>query len=163
MKKVLLGCTFVALSACTSVQIKPVSVANNDPVQEVCIVNNSQVTIPNFESIIIKRIQSHNIRTKTIHSVNKNDCQYKLYYTARRSWDLATYLSQADLKLYKNNMLVGSVEFKQGGASPIKWRGVESKMNPLVDKLFAGKGMNNAALAPEQERTLVPQKVNRLD
>lgn len=69
-------------------------------------------------------------------------------------------------QLLKNGVLVGSVDFKQGSASPIKWRGVASKMNPLVDELFAGKGMGqNVYLTPaqNQEQILVPQKVDRLD
>ncbi len=165
-KFLLIGCT-VLVGGCTSVQIKPINLANNVPIQEVCIVNNPQVEVPNFQSIVDDRIRTHGIRTKIINNVSKNSCPYKLYYSARRSWDFVTYLSWAELKLYKDSILVGSAEYKlrgKGGLSLMKWQSVETKMNPVVDELFSGKGQGqNKLTAPEQEQILIPKTIDRLN
>jgi len=57
-------------------------------------------------------------------------CELVVTYTARRSWDFAPYLAQAELWLRKNGKLVGYAEYHLvggGGFSLYKWQGTKPK------------------------------------
>ncbi|NQU36974.1 MAG: hypothetical protein HQ526_05175 [Actinobacteria bacterium] len=68
-------------------------------------------------------------------------CELILTYTARRSWDFAPYLAQAELWLRTGGKQVGYAEYHLvggGGFSLMKWQGTRTKMTPVIDRLFAG-------------------------
>lgn len=167
MKKIILGLCAVVLASCTSVQVKPVSSSEVNAIDQICIVSNPAVTIDNFVSVIEKRIQYNGIRTRILNAEDARKCQYQLTYSARRSWDGVTYLSWAELKLFKNSYPIGDAEYRlkaKGGLSLTKWQSVETKMNPVVDELFAGKIKNqNNATNSAQEQILIPQKVKSVE
>lgn len=131
----------IVLSACTSVQIRPVEInlTSQEVITEVCIVKNPAVTIDDFVSVLESRLKYHHFKTQVITSAKEAQCQYYLEYSAKRSWDIVTYLSWAELKVYSGGELVGSAEYRlrnKGGLSLTKWKSVESKMNPVIDGLF---------------------------
>lgn len=169
MKKILLSSVvLLSLQACTSVQVKPISSSDVNSINEICIVLNPAVTIDDFVPVIEKRIQHHGVKTRVLSANEARKCANQLQYSARRSWDGVTYLSWAELKIYKNGQPVGDAEYKlkgKGGLSLMKWKSVESKMNPVVDELFAGKNINVSSplIAPHQEQILVPKKIDRLN
>ncbi|WP_336165531.1 Sbal_3080 family lipoprotein [Acinetobacter ursingii] len=167
MKKIILGLCSVGLASCTSVQVKPVASNEINAIDQICIVSNPAVTIDNFVSVIEKRIQYNGIRTIILNAEDARKCKYQLTYSARRSWDGVTYLSWAELKLYKNSYPIGDAEYRlkgKGGLSLTKWQSVETKMNPVVDELFAGKIKNqNNATNSAKEQILNPQKVKSVE
>ena len=127
------------LSACTSIKVSPVGQAERQKIQEVCIVNNPAVTIGEFVPVLERRFAIHSIRTRRVAENNISNCSYFLRYSARRSWDITTYLSWAELNLFNHNRLVANAEYSligKGGLSLMKWQSVETKMNPVVDKLL---------------------------
>ena len=168
MKKVLLGSIMsLGLQACTSVQVKPIASSDMNAINEICITLNPAVTIDDFVPVIEKRIQYHGVKTRVLNSDEARKCTHQLQYSARRSWDGITYLSWAELKIYKNGLPIGDAEYKlkgKGGLSLMKWQSVETKMNPVVDELFAGKNANVASslITPHQEQILVPKKIDSL-
>lgn len=59
-------------------------------------------------------------------------------YTALQSWDFTTYLSHAELRLYKENLRIGYgiYHLDGGGLSLMKWGSVKSKMTPVVNEML---------------------------
>lgn len=127
------------LSACTSVRVDPVSYTQQQNFQDVCIVNNTKVIVKDFVPTIQKRLMYHGVRSRVIDANATEFCQYRMEYTAKRSWDLAPYLSSAELRVYQNQAMIAQAEYHlrgQGGLALNKFSSVESKMNPVVDKLL---------------------------
>ncbi|MEN3968246.1 Sbal_3080 family lipoprotein [Acinetobacter sp. BWR-L5] len=169
MKKIILtSVVFLGLQACTSVQVKPIAASDVNAINEICIALNPAVTIDDFVPVVEKRIKHHGVKTRVLSSDEARKCTHQLQYSARRSWDGVTYLSWAELKIYKNGQPIGDAEYKlkgKGGLSLMKWQSVETKMNPVVDELFAGKnvGVSSPLIAPHQEQILVPKKIESLN
>lgn len=126
----------VIASGCTSVKVQPVPQVNE--IDHICIQNNPKVIIEDFVRVIEDRLQYHGITTQLMDTLSPQ-CVYRLTYTARRSWDFATYLSHAELRLYKDNRILAYGEYHlrgKGGLSLTKWSGVKSKMDPVVDQML---------------------------
>jgi len=129
----------ITLSACTSVSVRPVDPALN--VQHVCIQDNPQVIIDGFVDYLQDDFQRHGISTEVIGTQRPGNCEYVLSYTARRSWDLATYMSTAAISLTRNGRSIANVNWRlkgKGGLSLTKFKGTESKLDDIVDQLLAG-------------------------
>jgi len=127
----LLAATIVGLlaSGCTSVTVKPLDASYN--VSRICIRENPKVTIEDFVPVITDGLRRHGIDSKFIAStldkarlqdedIGRPDryymeltplpdfCDFNLTYTARRSWDLGTYLSTADIFISDKKSVVAS-------------------------------------------------------
>jgi len=109
------------VAGCTSVKVQPV-----DPsltILHVCIRQNPQVEV------------------EVYYGNRPRHCEYILTYSARRSWDLKTYLSQAELRLLRRGQQIASADYHlraKGGLSLTKFAGTKSKMDPVIDKLLSG-------------------------
>jgi hypothetical protein len=121
---------------CTSVSVTPMPPG----VSEVAIRDNPKVTVPDFVDVVRDGFHRHGIRTKVIsENANAGD-DYVLTYTALRSWDLATYLSKAELWITHKGNPAGHAEYhlrNKGGLALNKWADVESKMTPVMDELLS--------------------------
>lgn len=128
-----------AVSACTSMSVQPVDPALN--VSHVCIQENPQVIIDGFVEHLQDDFQRHGITTEVIGTQRPRHCEYVLSYTARRSWDITTYMSTASLNMTRNGRSIASVNYHlkgKGGLSLTKFQGTETKLDSIVDKLLAG-------------------------
>ena len=127
------------LAGCASVDVRPVSKIHN--ISHVCIENNPKVVVANFTTIVADVFQDHGITTKMYNAPVPNKCEYKLTYTALRSWDFKPYLSHAELRLFKKNKRIGYAEYHitRGftSFSLKKWASVKKKMTPVINKLLA--------------------------
>ncbi|WNO10601.1 Sbal_3080 family lipoprotein [Teredinibacter sp. KSP-S5-2] len=137
MKKISL---FVALllGGCTAIEIKQVESSHN--MDHVCIEYNAKVTIDEFVRIVEDIFQDHGITTEVYKGLTPENCNFKLTYTALRSWDLTPYLSHAELRLFKGNERIGYAEYHlkgKGGLALNKWASVKTKMTPVVNRLLA--------------------------
>jgi len=138
MKRLICLAAIAAVAGCTSVKVKPVS--SIGPGTQVCIVNNPKVIVEGFVDVVRDGFSRHGLPTKLVNEDAASTCDVTLTYTALRSWDLAPYLSHAELRLWKGGMQIGSAEYHlrgKGGYSLTKWKGVKSKMDPVVDQLLA--------------------------
>ena len=141
------------VSACTSISVQPV-----DPdlqVRHVCIQDNPQVIIDGFVEYLQDDFQRHGITTEVIGTQRPRHCEYVLSYTARRSWDIATYMSTASVSLTRNGRSVASANYRlkgKGGMSLAKFKGTESKLDDIVDQLLAGYQVEPDATVASVER-----------
>lgn len=138
----------VGLSACTSVQVKPVDQAAS--IHHLCIQENPRVTVPGFVGILQDGIQRNGLTSEVYSGTKPAHCEYVLGYTALRSWDLGTYLSHAELRIDLNGRQVASAQYHlrgKGGLALNKWKSAESKMAPVIDELLAGVGHRSPAPA----------------
>lgn len=137
MKKIMLM-FFVFLSACTAVDVKPVS--NEYNITHVCIQENPKVIVQGFVSTLEEVFEDHLMTTEVYSDQKPEHCEFTLKYTALRSWDFAPYLSHAELRLYRGNQRIGYAEYHlngKGGLSLMKWSSVKTKMTPVINELLA--------------------------
>jgi len=68
-------------------------------------------------------------------------------YVARWSWDLATYMSYAEIHIFEHGREIGHALYDSrmgGGRIDKKFINAEEKINELVDQLFPNGGNENA-------------------
>lgn len=133
----LLAFALLSLSACTSVNVKPV-----DPtltILHVCIEENPKVIVGDFVGVLRNGFDRHGISTEVYRGAKPGHCEYTLSYTALQSWDVGTYLSHAELRLERGRQQVAYAEYHlngKGGFSLMKWQGTKTKMDPVIDELL---------------------------
>ncbi|MCW4453402.1 Sbal_3080 family lipoprotein [Flavobacterium sp. MXW15] len=128
----------LALAGCTSVNVKPATAA--DAFQHLCIHENPQVIVPDFVAILQRGLDRHGVSSELFSGARPAHCDYVLTYTARRSWDFATYLTHAELRIDRQGRHVASAQYHlrgKGGLSLTKWKSTEAKMTPVIDQLLA--------------------------
>lgn len=126
------------LGACTAVTVRPVD--SKLGINFVCIQNNPKVQVNDFVTVLRDGFDRHGIASEVYSGSKPEKCEYIVTYTALRSWDLAAYLSHAELRLEKDGRQVAYAEYHlkgKGGYSLTKWKGTKSKMDPVIDKLLA--------------------------
>ena len=137
MRAVLLALASIGFSACTSIAVKPLSTK----IEHVCIQNNPKVVVTDFVSVMQDGFTRHGITSEVFDGAAKPaNCEFVTTYSARRNWDLAPYLTDADVHLMRDNAEIASAEFHlkgKGGLALNKWRGTKSKMDPVMDQLLA--------------------------
>jgi hypothetical protein len=109
-------------------------------VESVCIERNPKVEVTDFVDVLREGFQRHGISTEVYLGERPSHCGYKLTYTALRSWDMAPYLSHAEIRLYRDDDLVAEAEYHlrgKGGYAMTKWQGTRTKMTPVLDQLLA--------------------------
>jgi len=122
------------------IKLKQSRLAKRLNLSNVCIEENPKVIVAGFTSILETGFERHMISTELYQHKQPADCEFRLEYTATRSFDFVPYLSYAELKLYKGRNRVGYAEYHLrvgGGLSLMKWAGAKSKMDPVIDKLLA--------------------------
>lgn len=132
----------ILLSACTSIQVKPLD--SSLAVSKICIEKNEKVIVPEFLEIVRNGIDKHGIASEVFDSKAPSSCGVVLTYTALQKWDFVTFLSHAEVWLRdQNGKQIGYAEYHLtggGGFDFSKWASTESKMNPVIDQLLAGYG-----------------------
>lgn len=129
----------VLLTGC-SIQQKVESV-DLSPNSQLCIIENSKVRdgfLQEFRSVLEARQIPHQM-------VQEFDipesCQWTATYNARWSWDMATYMSLAEVKVYHKGELMGEALYDatKGGANMNKFISADEKIRELVNELFQSK------------------------
>lgn len=130
------------LSGCSITKNVSSAASEIQPGDTVCIEVNPRVTEPDILNVIEQSIIENGFFAE-VHTKNPESCELKLTYVAYRKWDFSSFLSKANIKLYKQNRLIGSVEYQTpngifggGGANPAKWGSTESKISPLMAELL---------------------------
>jgi len=140
MLRVAIPALLVLLSACTSVAVK--SVDTSSPLLHVCIQRNTAVMVSDFLPVLQEGFERNGVGTEIYNGNQPRRCEYVLFYTALRSWDMKPYLSHAELHLFRAGQEVASAEYHlrgKGGFSVMKWAGTKSKMDPVIDELLGSK------------------------
>lgn len=99
----------------------------------------------------------HGVTSQVISGDTALGCAYTASYTARRSWDFATYLSQAQIDVQRDGRQIATAHYhlrNKGGLALNKWAGTRSKILPVIDellaKLKAGGGSAVVAVVPSE-------------
>lgn len=125
------------LGACTTVNVKKVDASRN-PLKLVCIEENPKVAVEDLTFVLETGFQRHGIKTLIYQSKLPERCEYTLWYTAFRKWDVVSYLSLAELKLRRGDEVIASATYKHSGGFGLnKWASTESKLNPVIDELLS--------------------------
>jgi len=133
---ILLALTTFILSGCTiSQHVEQANISND---AEICIIENDAVRegfLPELQNVLHEKGINHVV--VDWNYANKN-CEWTLTYTARWSWDLAMYMSYAEIKVFKNGKLDGEALYDSthGGANMSKFIDSEPKIRELVEELM---------------------------
>lgn len=135
----LLPASLLLLGGCTSMRVDPLQAAP----PSICIKHNPKVLVSDFVPVVQEGFARHGIETRVYkQAIPRAECQYLLTYSARRSWDMAPYLSQAELQILgPDRQELASANYHlrgKGGLSLMKWQGTKAKIDPLLDQLLAG-------------------------
>ena len=128
-----------SLAACTSINVRPVD--DIATLREVCIVRNPKVTVSDFISVLQDGFNRHGVPTRVVEPNLPNNCDATLTYTALRSWDMALYISHAELRLWRAGRQIGAADYHlkgKGGFALTKWGSTQKKMDPVIDQLLGG-------------------------
>jgi len=138
MKKIFSPILAYLLTSCTSVKVHEVN--SSFQVNHVCIQENSKVIVEDFLPVVRRGFERHGITTEIYQGLNSSRCEYYLTYTALKTWDVSMYMHHAELSLFRGHQKIGYAEYHlngEGGLALNKWASVESKMNPVIDKLLS--------------------------
>lgn len=130
-----------AISGC-AIQTTVQPIPPNQPIAEICILENPKVIISDFLPVIQEGIQRNGLRSKVFREI-PNTCTYVLEYVAFQKWDFTPFMSEANIRLYHAQEIVGTANYKLpsgifggGGINPAKWNSTKEKLDPLLDELF---------------------------
>lgn len=140
MKKILFSFFAISVSACTSVKVQELN-SGEHQVHHVCIEQNPKVIVERFPQVIEDGFQRHGITSEVYKGEKPSHCEYSLTYTALKTWDMGAYLHHAEMRLFKNKTKIAYAEYHlngKGGLALNKWAGVDSKMDPVINKLLSG-------------------------
>ena len=143
MKKILSLIFLGLLASCTTVKVHEVD--SSLQVNHVCIQENPKVIVEDFLPVVRRGFERHGITTEIYQGLNPNYCEYILTYTALKTWDISMYMHHAELNLFRGHQKIGYAEYHlngEGGLALNKWASVESKMNPVIDKLLSNYSPN---------------------
>jgi uncharacterized protein YcfL len=139
MKKILILILAASiLQGCTSVKVRKVD-AFAHALKLVCIEENPKVLVSDMLSVVEEGFQRRNINTLTYRDKAPERCDYTLWYTATRGWDLSPFMNRAELKLRHRDELIATATYKHsGGLALNKWASTSSKLTPVIDELLSG-------------------------
>jgi len=141
-KKSVVMFAIVALTGCTSVNVKPVEEVST--IKHVCIKECPEdCFVEDMLTVIEEGFERNGVSTERfVGNDPPADCEYHLKYSCNRGWDFATYMTHAELRLLQGRKLVGSAVYHLvggGGFSVLKWQGTKTKMDPVIDELLGKK------------------------
>lgn len=129
----------VLTSGCTAIKVEPVSTALE--LKHVCIEDGQQACFDgDMMNIIRDGFERHDINTQVYSGNVPSECEYHLSYMCERTWDMATYMHHAELRLYRGHEKIGYAEYRLkggGGFSIMKWQSTKTKMDPVIDELLS--------------------------
>ena len=140
MQKAIYSLFFILpLLGCASTQVSHLNNIDKRDLTHICIEHNPQVIVVNFENILINGLEARHNSTQIYDRTKPLECVYVLKYVAYQKWDFSMVLTRAELRLYKDDQLLGFAEYKlhAGGLlNPTKYKSNESKINPLINQLL---------------------------
>lgn len=135
-KFLLLAACMASLVGCTTITVEPVPPEHK--ITSVCIKTNPKVAVSDFTEVLVEGFRRSGIKAKVVSESAKTTGEYTVTYVAYRRWDLAPYLQDATIDIYKNDERIAHGNYWQG-FSFLKWRGTASKMNPVIDQMLNKK------------------------
>ncbi len=135
---IILSLTFVF--GCTTITVRPVD--KSLKIKHTCIKDSEQMCLDGqLIGVIRDGFERHGVVTQIYRGDLPAGCEHSLSYYCEVTWDFATYMKHAELRLYQGNTQIGYAEYHLiggGGFSLMKWQSTKTKMDPVIDKLLTG-------------------------
>lgn len=135
LRFLLLTLPAILLSACTIKQtIEPANVASDETI---CIIEDPDVR-EGFLNELTKVLREKQVRYTVMDKHAALDCEWTMTYLGRWTWDMALYMSYAEIKVYQNGRLDGEAIYDSsaGGFNFDKFVDAEPKIRELVEELM---------------------------
>jgi hypothetical protein len=133
----------VLASGCTSIKVRPVD--STWKIRHACIKDCEQMCLDGqMMGVIRDGFERHGITTQIYSGDLPSACEYNLSYFCELTWDMATYMKHAELRLYRGNAQIGYAEYHLtggGGFSLMKWQSTKTKMDPVIDELLSDRSI----------------------
>ncbi len=115
---------------------------------ELCIIENTDTRegfLREFQSTLTARDIQHRLVSE--RNVPES-CEWTATYVARWTWDLALYMSYAEIKIFRNGNLDGEAIYDSthGGGNMGKFIDAEPKIQELVNELMQFKSTSAFSL-----------------
>jgi hypothetical protein len=128
------------LSACTTTKVRPVETSFDT--KHVCVKDCSDKCFDGkILGIIRDGLDRHGFTSQVFEGELPTACEYHLTYYCERTWDIATYLHHAELRLFQGHDQIGYAEYHLrggGGLALTKFKSTKSKIDPVIDELLSG-------------------------
>lgn len=134
----LLGFPLLVATGCTAITIKPVERSKSN-IQSICIEENPAVNKDGFLPMLENSLKEHKISSQRYVGTAPSLCDYTLHYVAHWAWDLAVYMRDAEISVRQGPNTIGKGIYHLrggGGLALSKFASAESKVVPVMDKLF---------------------------
>ncbi|MEF2116094.1 Sbal_3080 family lipoprotein [Pseudomonas aeruginosa] len=150
----------VLLTGCSIKQQVDPATLNSALAPEICLIPASGVR-GGFTVAYGDALESKGFTVRTLPAgISPTRCPIATTYTGIWNWDMALYMSFADIRVYENGRQVGKAVYdSRGGAGrPDKFISAESKIAELTDQLFpkgaSGLGRTPVLLPPAEQAKL---------
>jgi len=133
----LIAIALLCMTGCTSVNIRPISAEHQ--ITSVVIKENPKVAVADFLDVLVDGFERNGIKAKVVSESTEVHDGYSVNYVAYRKWDLAPYLVDATIGIYKNGERIAQAQYHLkggGGFSMMKWQGTKTKIDPVIDELL---------------------------
>ena len=140
MIRLLLFSVVLCLVGCsTNIEVSPLPYDEN--LKEISLINNPRVIVRQYVPTLELYFARHGIGVKQVSEFTPlGPDEYGIRYSAKQSWTITTYLSDAYVNVYKGNKLVAGGKFHLVGGSfslsLSKWNRTETKMKPVLEELL---------------------------
>ncbi len=134
MRWILIFASVASLTACAITQkVEPSRVT----AKEICIIEAPGVKAE-FRDAIAANVTRKGYAVRKVEATTAAGCPATLTYTAHWNWDLALYLTRAEINLFEGGIPAGraSYDSTMGGANMAKFISAEDKVAELVQELF---------------------------
>ena len=135
-----LVCGLLLVSGCNSYNVQ--ALPYDAGLKSVTVIANPKVAVHDFVDVMVDEFNARNIKVVSAppNYVAKPE-EYIIRYDARRSWDISDYLSDATVRITRDDMTLGKGKYHHVGQSFsfdlfTKWRGTEWKMKDVYDELL---------------------------
>ncbi len=115
-----------------------VTPANLKPTEVICVVDNAAVR-DTFHQAVVSSVERRGYTVRSLAAdASTEGCPSVMKYVANWNWDLAYYMSFAQISVFKNNELAGDAVYssKGGGANLSKFIDASEKVDELVGELL---------------------------
>ena len=132
IKKIVFCLAVLTLTGCASLTID--KIVDFNPTDDICIINNPSVkkAFVDAYKVSIEKLGYE----VSIKQSDENACRITSTYTASYGMHWGVYLARADLKIFRNNKLIGRAQYKAPRAALSKHGRVSGKIDKLVKGLF---------------------------
>lgn len=128
----------IAAAGCSITQkVTPVGYLED---RAICIIEDPAVRSGFLEEYRKTLIEKGYVITMLPNGSSRSACEVTTTYLARWSWDMALYMSFAEIKVYKHGALKGEALYdsRSGGGRLDKFVNGGAKIRELVEQLFPG-------------------------